>query len=163
VYADITEPRRRVMHGSVARVVRNAGADDEAAAELAHHAALAGDSATAARACVDAGRRCLRLVAGAEALALAPRGAPLAEARARRGARWAEELAEPDRTRRLIELMEVRLSARRPAPGEPAAEEIEELAQRALDLQCSEHARRGFHLLGWLRWEGGDAPAARRH
>lgn len=151
VYADLSEPRRRVMHAKIAGVLREAPGGDEGAADLAHHAALAGDPELAALACVEAGRRCLRLFAGADAWALSLRGA-----------RFAGELPEPDRTRRLIELAEVRYSARRPASIEEAAQEVEGLAERALDLGCAGHARRGFHLLGWLRWEEGDGPGAHR-
>lgn len=152
VYADLSEPRRRVMHAKVARVISESSGGEESAADLAHHAGLAGDAATAALACVEAGRRCLRLFAGEDARVLS-----------RRGARFADQLPEPDRTRRLIELAEIRLSARRPAAAEDASAEIEALADRAIDLGSFEHARRAFHLLGWLRWEEGDAPGARRH
>jgi len=152
VYADLSEPRRRVMHAKIARVLQEMSTDDESAADRAHHAALAGDPEMAALACVEAGWRCLRLFAGADAFALALRGA-----------RFASELPEPDCTRRLIELAEVRFSARRPPALEEAADEVEALAERALDLGCGEHARRGFHLLGWLRWEVGDRVGARRH
>lgn len=152
VYSSLSEPRRRVMHSKIARVLGESSRGGEGAADLAHHAALAGDPGTAAVACVAAGRHCLRIFAGEEALALSLRGTKLAEG-----------LPEPDRTRRLIELAEVRLSARRPPAIGETAGEIEALAERAIDLGCVEHARLGFQILGWLRWEEGDAPGARRH
>ncbi|MFN8643969.1 MAG: AAA family ATPase [Candidatus Binatia bacterium] len=71
VYADLSEPRRRLMHQRIVGVLQAGGEPDEtAAADLAHHAALAGDGETAARACLRAAQRCLRLFAGAEADAL---------------------------------------------------------------------------------------------
>ncbi len=152
VYADLSEPRRRVMHARIARALGGPDADGEAAAAVVHHATLAGDADTAATACVEAGRRWLRLFAAAEAWALS-----------RRGAQLAKQIEEPHRTMRQIELLEVGLSARRPQALEEAGREVEALAERALDLGCAEHARRAFHLLGWLRWEEGDSPGARRH
>jgi len=152
VYGGLSEPRRRLMHAKIARVLGESSSGDDTAADRAHHAALAGDPEMAALACIEAGRRCLRLFAGADAFALALRGA-----------RFAEALPEPERTRRLIELAEIRFSARRPPAIEAAAAEIEALAERAIDLGCAGHARLGFHLLGWLRWEEGDAGGAGRH
>ncbi|HSQ00550.1 MAG TPA: AAA family ATPase, partial [Candidatus Dormibacteraeota bacterium] len=81
VYADLSEPRRRLMHQHIVRVLQAGGEPDETtAADLAHHAALAGDAETAARACLRAAQRCLRLFASAEADALARRGAHYAQA-----------------------------------------------------------------------------------
>ena len=48
----------------------------------------------AARACLSAGRRCLRLFAHADALSLA-----------RRGLRYAEELPDPERTTLSLQLL----------------------------------------------------------
>ncbi len=152
VYAELSAPRRRLMHWRVAQAL--AGQDDPAAlqaGELARHAALAGEPATAARACVAAGHRCLRVFANAEA-----------DAFARRGSRHAEELADPDRTRFLIELAEIAVAARRPDDPEAVARRIETLAERALDQGCPEHARLGFHVVSHLRWERGDWAAAER-
>jgi DNA-binding SARP family transcriptional activator len=152
VYADISDPRRRLMHWRVAQAL--AAQDDPAAlhaGELARHAALAGEAATAARACVAAGHRCLRVFANAEADALA-----------RRGAHYAEEVAEPDRTKLLIELAGIGVAARSPEDAEALAQQIEALAERALDQGCPEHARLGFHVVSLLRWERGDSAAAER-
>jgi len=152
VYAEMSDPRRRLMHWRVAQAL--AAQDDPAAlhaGELARHAALAGEAAMAARACVAAGRRCLRVFANAEADALA-----------RRGTHYAEEVAEPERTKLLIELAEVGVAARRPEDPEALARSIEALAERALDQGCPEHARLGFHVVSHLRWERGDSAAAER-
>jgi DNA-binding SARP family transcriptional activator/tetratricopeptide (TPR) repeat protein len=152
VYGEISEPRRRLMHLRIARAI---GAVDDPdgvlASELAHHAGLAGDADMATRACVAAGRRCLRLFAGADA-----------DQVARRGLRWAEGLAEPERIKRQIELQEICFAARAPSDPSSLARTLEELAQRALDHACLEHARLGFHLLSYLRWEGGEWREAQR-
>jgi DNA-binding SARP family transcriptional activator len=151
IYGDLSEPRRRLMHLRIARALQVKGDSDEVAAELAHHAALGGESDTAARACLRAGRRCLTLFAGAEA-----------DSMAKRGMHYAQQLGEPDRVKLMIELSEVRYAAHRPRQREQTARAVEALAQQALDLGCTEHARLGFHVLSFLRWEGGDGSDAQR-
>ena len=69
-------PARRLMHLRVAERLGRAEAGEAVAADLAHHAALAGESALAARACAAAGRRFLRQLANEEARAIARRGSP---------------------------------------------------------------------------------------
>jgi DNA-binding SARP family transcriptional activator/tetratricopeptide (TPR) repeat protein len=74
-YQGLSEPRRRLCHARAAQVLwelveRDAGLGSD----VAHHAALAGNHALAARACAQAGERCLRMFAYAEALELAHRG-----------------------------------------------------------------------------------------
>jgi DNA-binding SARP family transcriptional activator len=153
VHAEISEPRRRLMHQRVVDALRAAGGNDEQrrAADLAWHAAQAGDAATAARACLDAARACLRVFAAAEADALA-----------RRGAHYARELREPERVEILLELAEVRHGARRPQDTEAVSAEVESLARLALSLDRPAHARLGFHLASWVRWEGGNWSDAQR-
>lgn len=150
VYADLSEPRRRLMHRRVAQwLAQAAGATDAAradqlVADVARHATLAGDAALAAEACLRAARRSLRVFANGDAYALA-----------RRGARHAERLEEPERTKRLLELAEVAFDARGPENPDAESKRIEALAERALDLGCLEHARLGFHVVAFLRWERG--------
>ncbi len=152
VYSEISLPRRRLMHLRVAERLGRAPAAEAVAADLAHHAALAGESALAARACVSAGRLYLRQFANAEAWAAA-----------RRGRRHAADVTEPDRTGLLLELLQVELQARRPREVGAAATELETLAERALGQGDTEHARLGFHMLSYLRWEEGDLSDAQRH
>jgi len=153
IYSDLSAPRRRLMHARIATLLAAEESTDESAiADIAHHASLAGDAALAARSCVAAGRRCLRLFANAAAASLA-----------RRGARYADELPELERVKLHLELAEIGVTARRPAEPEDTARGIEELSERALDLGAVEHARLGFHLLSYLRWEGGDTRDAERY
>ncbi|MGN6183772.1 MAG: AAA family ATPase [Thermoanaerobaculia bacterium] len=145
VYQDLSEARRRLMHLRVAGVL-------EDAADIAHHAALGGDNALAARSCVEAARRCLRLFAGAEADALA-----------KRGLQYAASLPDRERVQLLLELHEIRFAVRRPQQFDEFASEIEKLAEQALDLDLPEHARLGFQILAYLRWEVGGSEDAQRH
>jgi predicted ATPase len=151
VYDDISEPRRRLMHWRIAQLLHKEAGSPTTAAEVVHHAALAGEKATAARASVAAGRYCLRVYANREALAFA-----------RSGLRYAEGLPEPERAGLQIELQEVSLSAQRPKDTGETAKRLEELAEHALSCGDVEHARLGFHLLSYLRWEGGEWSDARR-
>lgn len=153
VYAEISEPRRRLMHQRVVDVLGTTGdLLEPRATELAHHAAQAGDAEAAARACLRAARSCLRVFASAEADALA-----------RRGAHYAQSLREPDRVELLLEFAEVRHAAQRPQEPEAVSAEVEALARLALSLGRPAHARLGFHLASWLRWEGGNWSDAQRH
>jgi hypothetical protein len=145
VYQDLTEARRSLMHLRIAGIV-------EDAADIAHHAALGGDVALAARSCAEAARRCLKLFATAEADALA-----------RRGLQYAAGLSDRERVPLLLELHEIRFDVRRPSNIDEFASEIETLAEQALDLELLEHARLGFHMLAYVRWEVGGTEDARKH
>lgn len=152
VYAGLSEPRRRLMHGRMMAALQAlADTDGSVASEIARHAGLSGDDHAAAAACVSAARDCLKLFANAEAYGLA-----------QRGRRHAERLDEPDRVERLIELTEIACAARRPENLEEAAHEILQLAERAQKMGCHDHARRGFHVASYLRWEQGQWLEARR-
>ncbi|MFC7694343.1 hypothetical protein ACFQY5_37205 [Paeniroseomonas aquatica] len=75
VYRMASQPRRRLVHRHITRILEvDAQTDDAVAANLARHAELCGDHALAVRACRAAGDRCLRLFAAAEATAFAGRG-----------------------------------------------------------------------------------------
>ncbi|AKF10699.1 large transcriptional regulator [Sandaracinus amylolyticus] len=147
VYDALSEPRRRLMHGKVARLVAaRPDVDGSAVSTIAHHAALAGDFALAARACRDAGERSMRLHAAADAFALA-----------RRGLSYVDKLADPERTTRAIDLLYLALRARRPDDRGEAIAKLAELTERALDLGAHDHARIGFYLRAFLEWEDGEA------
>jgi DNA-binding SARP family transcriptional activator len=152
VYSEVSEPRRKLMHLRVARLLEDRpDPNGTIALELAHHASVAGDAAMAARACVAAGNRCLRVFANSEAYA-----------HARRGLRLAAELPDPERLKLRIELEQVSLAAQRPENPEAEAKRIESLAEEALDAGCAEHARVGFTLVSHLRWHDGAVSDALR-
>ena len=146
VYAEISEPRRRMMHWRFAKLLEDAAdPDDTIAGEIARHASLAGEMAMAARACISAGRRCLRIFANAEAFSLA-----------RRGMRYAARVDQPESVKLMLELTQISFAARRPLAPDDAARSLEEMAERALDHGALEHARLGFNALAYLRWESGE-------
>jgi DNA-binding SARP family transcriptional activator len=152
VYDDISEPLRRLMHRRVAEILRaRADSIPAFATEVVRHAVLGGDDVGAARACVAAGRHCLRVFASTEAYAMA-----------RQGLQHSSALEDPERTRLEIEAHDVWLAARIPEDRDGEARALEALAERALELGLVEHARLGFHLVSYLRWEKGDWADAER-
>jgi len=152
VYTEISEPRRKLMHLRVARLLEGRpDPNGEVAMEVAHHAGVGGDVALAARACVVAGGRCLKLFANAEAYA-----------HARRGLRYAESLPDPERLKLRIELEHISTSAKIPDDVEGEAKRIEALAEEALAAGCPEHARLGFTVVSYLRWTIGEPEHAHR-
>jgi DNA-binding SARP family transcriptional activator/energy-coupling factor transporter ATP-binding protein EcfA2 len=141
VYGELSLPRRRLMHRKVARMLEPLAADPAAAAELAHHAALAGEAELGVRACIVAGQYALRVFANEDA-----------EALARRGLRLVEEVDEPHRIENTLDLLQVLYAARTP-DREQAADRVRALAERALDLGLTRAARQGFQMVSYLRWE----------
>jgi DNA-binding SARP family transcriptional activator len=74
-YQQLSEPRRRLCHLQLARVLATwPDADGELAGDLAHHAALGGDAELAARAYLTAAQRSIRLFAWGETNLLCRRG-----------------------------------------------------------------------------------------
>ncbi|WP_298828130.1 AAA family ATPase [uncultured Piscinibacter sp.] len=141
VYGELSLPRRRLMHRKVARCLEPQAADPAVAAELAHHAGLAGEAELGVRACIVAGHHALRVFANEDA-----------EALARRGLRLVEEVDEPRRIESTLDLLQVLYTARTP-DGEQAAERLRGLAERALDFGLTRAARQGFQMVSYLRWE----------
>ena len=76
-YRALSEPRRRLIHLQIARVLSKGHAlEGDVGGEVAHHAALGGDHDLAARAALAGGRHAIRIFANAEAARLARFGAP---------------------------------------------------------------------------------------
>ncbi len=152
IYNGLSEPRQRVLHNKIAQALLDKdGPNELTAGMIAYHAALGGDPALAARACVAAGRRCLRLFANAAATALV-----------RRGRYYADLVAEPDRTKLHLELTQIMMGAGKPDRDTAAMRAIEELTERALDYGAVDHARLGFHMLSVMSWETGEWSDAQR-
>ncbi|HEY3498315.1 MAG TPA: hypothetical protein VGK73_26655, partial [Polyangiaceae bacterium] len=150
VYAELSEPRRRMLHRRVAeRLEPLLGGDETLAADVVHHGALAGRPEISARACLRAAQRCVRLFASTEA-----------EALVRRAFYHTQQLPVAERVKLDVELWRVRLDARRPLESEGAGGEIERLGELALDHGLEDCARLAFHMLAWLRWEEGAASDA---
>jgi len=149
-YGEISQPRRTVIHRRIARVLAAAmEADQRVAADVARHAALAGEDRLAARACTAAGERCLRLFANTEATGFATRGL-----------RHLERVPpDAERTETYIGLMKVRvLAAVGPAMRAlPRLEaEITEGARQAETLGLHASAATAYYLLSVLHKESGN-------
>jgi len=146
-YRQMSSPRQRLVHAQIARAL-SAGPDPDGAlaSDVAHHAALAGDSALAARACVSAGQRCLRLFAWREARELA-----------QRGRRFAESLSDAERVPLQVELIALHVLSDAPAELDTP---LRELAARARALGLAALEARVFYLRSVLQFRAGDSQAA---
>jgi hypothetical protein len=152
IYNEATPTRQQLMHRQVAEMLEEyIAADLDIAADLAHHAARSGDSALAARAMVSAGRLCLRFYANEDAIDLCERGM-----------KFVEELAAEQRVRLTLELADIRLNAAPLEDWQAAAIEYSALAEQALDLGALSHARLGYQMAAYVRWQNGQWSDARR-
>lgn len=152
IYDDISPARRQVMHRRVAELLESASAADlDLAVDLAHHAPLSGDPALAARAMVSAGRLCLRFYANEDALGLY-----------QRGLEFVAELPQAERICLTLELCDVRLNAAALENWEATVEEYVDLAEQALDCGALSHARLGYQMASYVRWQHGQWSGAQR-
>ncbi|ESA37954.1 adenylate cyclase [Leptolyngbya sp. Heron Island J] len=69
-YEQLSEPRRRIVHGQLAKTLEVQMIEDDLAAQVAYHAGAAGNHALAAQACLAAATRSVRLFAYEEAIQL---------------------------------------------------------------------------------------------
>src|SRR5690606_17658171 len=153
-YRRLADPRRRLVHRQIQRALEQLpDPDDAIAADLAHHASLAGDAEAAARACLRAGGRCLRIFAHQEAAALAMRGLGLVE-----------RLPLPD----CLELEAGLLLLLVHAGGDRGRErrveaDITRVARAAEGAGASDATRLALQALSYLHWRDGDAATAAAH
>lgn len=152
-YEQIPPPRRRFLHAAVARAL-GARPDPEAAlaADLARHAALGGESELAARACLAAADRCLRLAAVEEAAELGERGlGHLAR-------------SDPGATLGLrFELLRALLHATQGRPRRAGMlAEVGRWVDEARRIGRPEHLQLGLYVLGVISYGEGDFSAAER-
>ncbi|MGH9457387.1 MAG: ATP-binding protein [Thermoanaerobaculia bacterium] len=150
-YQRIAGPRRALVHRHIARAIRETHDPDASlAGDLLHHATLGGEPAVAAAAAIDAGKRCLRMFAYAEATSVA-----------RRGLQLAESLAGAERVTTDVELMHILVMARTPiAERLPLAGRIADLVEAAHRLGLTASAAKGAHLLACLHEESNDYSGA---
>jgi tetratricopeptide (TPR) repeat protein len=153
-YRSVSQPRRKLLHRHIAQALAGAGKRDTSrAADLAYHAALAGDDEMAARACTAAGERALRLFANVEAAGFAERGL-----------RHVERLADgAARVEISVSLLKLRILAAagpgmRPLP--PLIDTVAEATNAAEALGLHAAAATGHYLLSVLHQEAGDAGRA---
>ena len=152
LYDQISDTRRRAMHRQAAeRLEVEAGFDLDLAADLAHHARLSGDPYLACKAMVSAGKLCIRFYANDQAVALYRQGMALTR-----------QLSDSQRVCLSLELAELRLRAEPIEDWQRQADEHVRLAEEALDHGSPAHARLGYQMASFLRWEHGELKDARR-
>jgi DNA-binding SARP family transcriptional activator/tetratricopeptide (TPR) repeat protein len=146
-YRSMSEPRRRWVHLQIARALGATNDPQGAlAGDIAHHAAVGGDSELAARSYVKAGERSLRLFAHADASKLAASG--LAHV---------DRLAPDVATRMRLALLDIQVHSnqwrRRSHELEAELSRVALAAQqRAMHVEVS----RAFYLLSFIHNERGD-------
>lgn len=156
-YHEISQPRRRLMHQQIARVLdAQVESDDDLADDLARHAELAGDHACAARACIIGGERALRLFANAEAAALA-----------RRARAHLDRLPDDASRRQLairilkVEVLSAAGPGMRPLPHVAAA--LTDAIARAEESGLHAEVATGHYLLSVLHQQTGDVARAQHN
>jgi DNA-binding SARP family transcriptional activator/tetratricopeptide (TPR) repeat protein len=159
-YRRLSQPRRRMIHRQIAAALSQAAERDGSLyGDLVHHAALADDCALAARACVAAGDRCLRMFANSEAETVAGRGLSYLRDMPR-GA---------DRTRLQVALLNLRVQGAYhifatvvPARSQVAnlLTEIQGAADDAEAFGLSQDAAFAYHLKAWLTWRSNESDTA---
>lgn len=155
-YGRVSQPRRRLMHRSIALALsRDADAQPALWGELAHHAGLGGQPALAARAAVGAGEHGLRLFANREAAGAARRGLRQAAHIADKAERAALEMA-------LLRILVRAGSGTQLAQLRPAAEDIVQAIEAAAAARLHAEVAQGHHLLSVVHQEAGDIDAAQR-
>lgn len=146
-YRQLSEPRRRLLHAQIARVLDAADSPDGPwSGEIAHHAALAGNASLAVRASIAAARRCLRLFAAGQAAELAARAEPLAAS-----------LADEEHILALVDLAEIRVLTE-PRPDLEA--QLSRIAAQAHGLGMTGAEARAFFLRSVLHFRAEDPRAA---
>ena len=156
VYRLQSQPYRRMLHRQIARVL-SAVVDEtpDLYGDLVHQAGLAEDHGTAARACIAAAERCLRLFAAAQALATVERGLAHLE----------HLPAGRDRVRQLVKLLELKTFASAGAgaldiEGQLAA--LEHATDAAVMGGLYGEAVAALHARSWLYWHVNDSAGAER-
>lgn len=146
-YETIPAPSRIAVHSHIARVFQSLpDPDGVRAGDVAHHAALGGEEELAARACVAAGQRCLRVFAHAEAASFARQGITLAR-----------NLPREVRVQLQLELLDVEIhSGAGRERGRELEEELSRLIVEAQEEGLSAQVHTGFYLNSFLHYHGGD-------
>jgi DNA-binding SARP family transcriptional activator/tetratricopeptide (TPR) repeat protein len=150
-YRSMSEPRRRWVHLQIARALSATGDPQGAlAGDIAHHAAIGGDSELAARAYVTAGERSLRLFAHADASKLAASGLAHAD-------RLSPEMA----TRMRLALLDVQVHSKQWRRRSHELEaELSRVAVAAQQRAMHAEVSRSFYLMSFIHNERGDFAGA---
>ena len=146
-YRTMSEPRRRWVHLHIARALDKVSDPEGAlAGDIAHHAALGGDSHLAAHAYAVAGERCLRLFALADASRLAASGI-----------QHAAHLPPEAGIRLRVALLAVQVHSNQWLKRSHELEnELRRVAKLAEQREMHGEATRSFYLISFLHNERGD-------
>ena len=156
VYRLQSQPHRRILHRQIARALSAMVADDPSLyGDLVHHAGVAEDHATAVRACIAAGERCLRLFAG-----------PQANEAAERGLAHLEHLSA-GRQRihfqvKLLELKAFTVPSRGGSDWQALLAAMEKATDAAILAGLYGDAAAALHARSWLYWHVNDTAGAQR-
>lgn len=153
-YRQLSEPRRRLLHLQISQKLnQRASHDSSLAAEIAHHAALGGDRALAAAACLAAANYSLKLFAYAEAAELSLCGI-----------QHCQVLDQRTRIRLHIELLQVLVFAGVPAEQvAPLEAEAQDMVQEAHRLGLLEAEIAGLEVLMTLNFQYGNFAPVQQH
>jgi DNA-binding SARP family transcriptional activator len=151
-YRAMSEPRRRWVHLHVARAFeRMPDTDGALAGDIAHHAALGGDSELAARAYAAAGERCLRVFALADASRLASSGL-----------QHTDRLAPETTVACRVALLSVQvLSNQWLKRANELEDQVRRVARFAEERGMHAEATRCYYLVSFIHHERGDFDGAR--
>lgn len=156
-YRRLSEPRRRLVHLQIARVLQRTRAGDETdvtiSGEIAHHAALGGDAELATAAYVAAGERSLRLYAFGEAALLA-----------KRGLQHVGRLERKSRIQHHIALLGIFInSGRSPRTLPSLGNDVTRLVLEAQDAGLPAVAADGFFYLSMISYVGDNSDGAQNY
>jgi DNA-binding SARP family transcriptional activator len=155
-YRRLSEPRRRLAHLQIARVLQRTRAGDETdgatPGEIARHATIGGDAELATSAYIAAAERCLRLYAFGEAAELA-----------NRGLQQVGRLERKARIQQHISLLGILINSGRSARAAlpRITNDLARVVMEAQDAGLAADASRGFFFLSVINYFGEDPDAAR--
>ncbi len=156
VYSRVSQPRRRLMHTSIARwLSREMDARPEICSELAYHAGRGGQHELAAQASVRAGEHGLRVFANREAAEIARRGL-------RHAARIPELAARARTEMALLRVQVLATSGLRLARLRPDASAVMDAIDAARASRLHAEVAQGYYLLSVLYQEAGKLDAAQQ-
>lgn len=150
-YRRLSPARRRWVHLRIARTLHESLRDDPSfAGDVAHHAALGGDSELAARACLEAAERSLSMFANDEAARLADIALP-----------HIAKLPRDMRLTLLVTSLHLKvLSGRWIHRSNEVAEQLSRATVEAQDAGLQAAAARGFHAIAVMQHDRGEFSAA---
>lgn len=155
-YSRISQPRRRLIHKSIASVLsREMAVRPEICSELAYHAALGGQYELATRASVAAGEHGLRVYANREAVETARRGLRHAARIPAKSVRAGLEMA-------LLRIQVLASSGQSLSRLRPGASEITAVIDAARSARLHTEVAQGYYLLSVVYQEAGRLDAAQQ-